>query len=342
MGAPLVADTRLQRQAADIETHLIWHHDCGSPLLGARKTRMEFQDYYETLGVSRSASDAEIKAAYRKLARQYHPDRNTDSGAEDRFKAISEAYEVLKDPAKRQQYDALGANWQNGQQFRPPPGWDGGAGGFGGASGFSDFFETLFGQGFQAGDFGGQNPFGGRAARPSPQTARISISLEDAFNGIKRRLTLNDSQGARQVDVQIPKGIRSGQKIRLSGQGRAGPSGQRGDLLLEVDIKPHDVFELDGSDIRVLMPIAPWEAALGSKLEVPTLAGSVTLKVPPGARTGQSLRLRGRGMPGSPAGDQFVTLQIQTPRAETREQRELYERMAAAFSFDPRREHGRA
>ena len=220
-GRPLVADTKRQRLDADIETRLIWHHDCGSPLLGARKTRMEFQDYYETLGVSRSASDAEIKAAYRKLARQYHPDRNTDSGAEDRFKAISEAYEVLKDPAKRQQYDALGANWQNGQQFRPPPGWDAGAGGFGGASGFSDFFETLFGQGFQAGDFGGQNPFGGRAARPSPQTARISISLEDAFNGIKRRLTLNDSQGARQVDVQIPKGIRSGQKIRLSGQGRA-------------------------------------------------------------------------------------------------------------------------
>ncbi len=204
MGAPLVADTKRQRLDADIETRLIWHHDCGSPLLGARKTRMEFQDYYETLGVSRSASDAEIKAAYRKLARQYHPDRNTDSGAEDRFKAISEAYEVLKDPAKRQQYDALGANWQNGQQFRPPPGWDAGAGGFGGASGFSDFFETLFGQGFQAGDFGGQNPFGGRAARPSPQTARITISLEDAFNGIKRRLTLNDSHGARQVDVQIP------------------------------------------------------------------------------------------------------------------------------------------
>jgi len=304
---------------------------------------MEFQDYYETLGVARNATDDEIKAAYRKLARKYHPDRNSEAGAEDRFKAVSEAYEVLKDAEKRQQYDALGANWKNGQNFRPPPGWEThGGGGFGGASGFSDFFETLFGQGFQAGDFGGHNPFGGQPARPSPQTARISVSLEDVFNGVKRRLTVNDAGGARQIDVQIPKGVRSGQKIRLTGQGRLGAGGQRGDLLLEVDIKPHPVFELDGRDVRVTVPITPWEAGLGSKLDVPTLGGTVTLKVPPGARTGQSLRLRGRGLPGNPAGDQLVTLQIQTPPANTKEEKDFYEKMAAAFSFNPRREHGRA
>ena len=329
--------------APSIEFHSIWHHTCASLLSGARNTRMEFQDYYDTLGVSRKATDAEIKAAYRKLARQFHPDRNTDAGAEDRFKAVSEAYEVLKDPEKRQQYDALGANWQNGQQFRPPPGWDGGAGSdFGGASGFSDFFETLFGQGFQAGDFGGQNPFGGRPSRPSPQSARITVTLEDVFNGAKRRLTLNDSGGPRQVDVQIPKGVRPGQKIRLSGQGRAGMGGLRGDLLLEIDVQSHPVFELDGRDVRVTVPITPWEAGLGSKLEVPTLAGTVTLKVPAAARTGQTLRLRGRGLPGNPPGDQLVSLQIQTPPAKTKEEKAFYEKMAAAFSFNPRREHGQA
>lgn len=304
---------------------------------------MEFQDYYKTLGVDRTATDAEIKAAYRKLAREFHPDRNKATDAEDQFKRVSEAYEVLRDPDKRAQYDQLGNNYQSGQNFRPPPGWETqfggggfGRGGFGDAGGFSDFFETLFGNSGAGFDTGG---LGGQARRPEPpptQTASIEISLEDSFHGASRRLNLATGGQSRQIDVRIPKGIRHGQRIRLTGQGGRAPNGQRGDLELEVSLAPHKTFDVDGGDILLTLPITPWEAALGAKLAIPTLGGAVTLSIPAGAKSGQTLRLRGRGLPGKTAGDQRVALQIQTPPADSDADRALYESMAEQFDFDPR------
>jgi len=309
---------------------------------------MEYRDYYEILGVGRDASQDQIKAAYRKLARKYHPDVSKEADAEARFKEVGEAYEVLKDPEKRAAYDSLGRNWKEGQNFRPPPGWDSGfefSGGFGGG-GFSDFFESLFG----AGGFGGGRAAGGYGPRPrrgEDHHARIQISLEDAYHGGSRQVSLNEPQydahgqlvnRSRTLQVKIPKGITEGQKIRLSGQGSPGQGGgPRGDLLLEVGFAAHPRFKLDGKDIRLNLPITPWEAALGTKLAVPTLGGEVELKIPPGSQSGQKLRLKGRGLPGSPAGDQYVVLQLQTPPAQTEEQRQFYEEMARRFHFDPRR-----
>jgi len=301
---------------------------------------MEYKDYYKILGVPRTASEAEIKRAYRKMAREFHPDKNKAKDAEDRFKAANEANEVLSDPKKRAAYDQLGPNWQNGQRFTPPPGWGGGrgapGGGFGGdAGGFSDFFSTLFGNGaagagFGGGGFGGgaggYEDFGGGVARD--QQARLAIALEDSYNGATRSVSI----GNRTLNVRIPKGVTSGQTIRLSGQAPRG-----GDVLMELSFLAHPLFKPEGRDLHMTLNVAPWEAALGGPVPVATLGGTVELNLPPGTLSGRKLRLKGRGLPGTPAGDQFVTVQIQAPAAESEAQKQIYEQMRTLFpDFDPR------
>ncbi|HET6725758.1 MAG TPA: DnaJ C-terminal domain-containing protein [Gammaproteobacteria bacterium] len=305
---------------------------------------MEYKDYYKSLGVSRDANQDEIKRAYRKLARKYHPDVSKEENAEAQFKEVQEAYEVLKDPEKRQAYDQLGQNWREGQNFRQPPNWNQGGfefrgGGFTGADtgAFSDFFESLFGRGFRGA--GGSGGGGFQQPRGEDQFARIEITLEEAYGGATRQIALEnpavDAQGQvamkrRSLNVKIPAGVRDGQQIRLGGQGAVG-----GDLYLEVGIQPHRLFKLDGRDVSLTVPVAPWEAALGAKVAVPTLGGEVTATIPAGAQSGQRLRLKGRGLPGKPAGDQYLVLKTVTPPADTDEARRLYQQMKS-LGFNPR------
>ncbi|HEY0197743.1 MAG TPA: DnaJ C-terminal domain-containing protein [Rhodanobacter sp.] len=298
---------------------------------------MEFKDYYEILGVKPDASEAEIKSAYRKLARKYHPDKNKDAGAEEKFKAINEANEVLKDAEKRRSYDQLRAGgYRQGEQFRPPPGWQGQQGfGDAGDGDFSDFFESLFGRGAGGGPRGQT-----RARRGSDMQAQVQIDLQTAFDGGRTRLALHDPlAGERVLEVKIPAGIQPGQVIRLSGQGQAGMAGgPKGDLLLEVGIRDDARFRLDGRNVIHVLPISPWEAALGASVPVSTLAGTVDLRIPAGSQSGKKLRLKGRGMPGAHPGDQLVELSIRVPLAETEEQRAGYEALREQFeSYDPRR-----
>lgn len=301
---------------------------------------MEFKDYYDVLGVKPDVSAADIKSAYRKLARKYHPDRNKEADAEDRFKEVNEAYEVLKDTEKRRAYDEVRAGgYRRGDQFRPPPGWEaGGAPGFdfggagvsgGGDADFSDFFESLFGQASAA---------RGHAGRPRQQRgadiqARVDVDLATAYNGGKRRFTLTDSTGTEKVlEVRIPAGILPGKVIRLGGQGRPGMgAGKAGDLLLEVGVLPDAHFQLDQRNVLSALPIAPWEAALGAAVEVPTLGGAVQMRIPAGSQSGRKLRLKGRGMPGKAPGDQLVTLEIQAPAADTDEAKAAYAAFREAF-----------
>ncbi len=307
---------------------------------------MEYRDYYKLLGVARDASQDEIKRAYRKLARKYHPDVSREPDAEAKFKGIGEAYEVLKDPEKRAAYDRLGANWRAGQEFRPPPDWDAGfefsGGGFsaGNSSAFSDFFESLFGRG-AAGGHRGQSAF---RARGQDHFARILIAIEDAFHGANRSVTLSapevDEGGRihtrkRTLNVQIPKGIRQGQHIRLAGQGAPGTGGA-GDLLLEVAFKPHPFYRVEDRDVYLDLPVAPWEAALGATIQVPTPGGRVELKIPPGSGSGRTLRLKGRGIPGSPPGDLYAVLAVAVPPADTEQARALYRKMEQEMKFNPR------
>jgi len=303
---------------------------------------MEYKDYYKILGVGRGASAEEIKRAYRKLAREFHPDKNKAKGAEDRFKAANEAHEVLSDPKKRQAYDQLGANWRDGQRFTPPPGWQthftqgnfgrGGGAGFSAGGNFSDFFSTLFG-----GAAGGGAPFGGGFGGGfddgDPFTAGeshsvVSIGLEVSYQGAERTLLLGSG---RSINVRIPKGITAGQSIRLAGQGGGGRN-----LLLEVQFNPHAEFRPDGRDIHSTLALAPWEAALGARLPVRTLGGAVEIAIPPGSQGGRKLRLKGRGLPAmrgtDGAGDQIVTLEIVTPPAADPAGRAFYEEMAKRFA----------
>ena len=297
---------------------------------------MQFKDYYGILGVEPSAGEAEIKTAYRRLARKFHPDVSKEAGAEEKFKSVNEAYEALRDPQKRAAYDQLRqGGYRPGDEvrpphggFRPPPqgGFDydeifagGGAGG-----GFSDFFEEMFGR--RRGGFGQQGGRGPQARADS--RAKLAVPLEAVYRGDTVRIGIN----GKTLEVRIPKGVREGQSIRLAGQG-----GQGGDLFLEIEYAAHPRFEVDGRNIIHVLPVAPWEAALGATISVPTLGGAVELKVPPDSEAGRKLRLRGRGLPGQPPGDQIVELEVLAPNAHTDAQREAYRAMQEAFGDDWRR-----
>lgn len=282
---------------------------------------MEFKDYYKALGVEAGASDADIKAAYRRLARKYHPDVSKEAGAEERFKSINEAYEVLKDPGKRNAYDQLRVGgFRQGQEFRPPPGWDYQGPDLGGGGGFSDFFDSLFGGARARGPRGSA---GAGAAPRLERRMRLDVDLETIYAGGRQRIEID----GRTLEVKVPAGILPGQSIRLAGQG-----GQSRDLLLEIAYRPHPRFDVEGRTVIHRLPVMPWQAALGATLSVPTLGGPVELKIPAESNTGKRLRLRGRGLPGTPAGDQIVLLEVHAPPARGERQRELYREMAAAFS----------
>ncbi len=310
---------------------------------------MEFKDYYQILGVARDASQDDIKRAYRKLARKYHPDVSKEPDAEARFKEVNEAYEVLKDPEKRAAYDQLGANWKAGQDFRPPPDWDQGFvfhGGFGGETDhFSDFFESLFGGGMFGGGFG-RSARREYHARGEDAHAKILIDLEDAYRGATRTVNLKQTElgedgrptvKTRALTVQIPKGIVQGQRIRLPKQGSPGIGrGEAGDLYLEVEFRPHPFYKVEGKDVYLDLPVAPWEAALGATVKVPTPAGPVDLKIPPNSFCGRKLRLKGRGIPAREPGDFYVVLQVALPRADSEAARRAYEAFRQATDFNPR------
>ncbi len=321
---------------------------------------MEFKDYYKIMGVPDNASADDVKKAYRTLARKHHPDLNKGADSAEKFKELGEAYEVLKDPAKRAEYDQLrkyGAS--AGGEFKPPPGWRSGAdfsgGGFTAADSaeFSDFFETLFGQRAGRTAHGGAGT--GRGAHPGGTTFairgedvhyRIPVTLEEAHSGSTRAISLQthryDGEGravpeAKTLNVKIPKGVVQGQNIRLRGQGGAGFGGApNGDLYMEVDLEPHAWFTVDGRDVTLVLPVAPWEAALGASVKVPTLGGAVNLTIPPNAQSGRKLRLKGRGLPGSPPGDQYVLLQIVLPPVDSADDRALMEKMRQQMPFNPR------
>ena len=323
---------------------------------------MKFQDYYETLGVSRSASQDEIKKTFRRLAQKYHPDVNKDPGAEAKFKEINEAYEVLGDPEKRKRYDALGANWKAGQDFTPPPGWEnihfnfrtaGADQGFDFESfgGFSDFFETLFGQGLGS-RFRSANAhedYAGFSINGEDQEAAITISLEEAYHGATKTIALETQtadrrgirhRGLKQYEVRIPPGTTEGSRIRLAGQGAPGRGGgAAGDLYLRVHIAPHPHFTVHGHNLHTTVNIAPWEAALGAKVHIPTLDGKIALNIPPGTQSGQQLRVRGKGLPlgrGEGHGDLLVSVRITVPERLSARERQLFEELARISSFNPR------
>lgn len=321
---------------------------------------VKFKDYYEVLGVARTASADDIRKAYRKLARKYHPDVNKHTDAEARFKEIGEAYEVLRDEQKRQRYDQLGANYRAGQDFAPPPGWEqmydnfgaraGSAGGYTTADqgDFSDFFEALFGGGgFRAGQPGGGSFQNFRKRRGEDHEATVTISLAEAFHGAKKpvhlQVTRLDEQGrvqreAKQYTVQIPPGTAEGVRIRLAGQGGPGSAGgPAGDLYLRVQIMPHPVFRLVGTDLEVTVPATPWEAALGAKLPVPTMTGNAMLVLPAGTQSGQRFRLRGKGLPGARRhGDLIVIVQVAVPRHLSEKEKKLFAELAQVSAFNPR------
>ena len=324
---------------------------------------MEFKDYYATLGVERTATPEEIKRAYRKLARKYHPDVSKEPDAEARFKDVAEAHEALIDAERRAAYDDIARRHASGQAFEPPPGWDSGfeysgRGGGGrpgghthaadGAADFSDFFESLFGRGGFGAAQGMQHPRADTGPMPGrDHHAKVAIELQDAYRGAQRTISLRmavpDAAGhatlsERQLEVRIPKGVREGQHLRLAGQGGPGHGGApAGDLYLEIQILPHAVFRLDGADIYFDLPVAPWEAALGATVEAPTPDGKVQLNVPAGSTQGRKLRLKGRGLPGTLPGDLYAVLTIALPPAAAGPQKEAYSALAAAFaSFNPR------
>lgn len=308
---------------------------------------VSYKDYYKLLGVERTASAEEIAKAYKKLARKYHPDLNpNNTEAEEKFKEINEAYEVLKDAEKRKLYDHLGPDWQHGQQFQGAPGFENMQFNFNGQSmggaGFSDFFETLFGQAGGAGRRGGFGPdpfgnFSARQRRGRDVEAEISLSLEDALHGGRRTITLGGAQGERTLEVNIPAGIHEGGKLRLAGQGEAAPGGSAGDLYLRIKYLPHAQFQVEGDNVLYDLPLTPWEAVLGSSVRVPTLDGAVDLNIPAGTSSGRRFRLRGKGMGSAGArGDQLVRAMIKSPETLTDKERELWKSLAGMATFKVR------
>jgi curved DNA-binding protein len=308
---------------------------------------MKYKDYYEILSLERTASQEDVKRSYRKLARKYHPDLSKHTDAEDRFKELGEAYEVLKDPEKRAAYDRMGSEWRNGQDFQPPPNWDegfefrGAGNGTGEQADLHDLFEKMFG--------------GSRGAHPRQRSfdvrgedhhAKVLIDLEDAYRGAERSISLQmpviGEQGhvsleTRTLNVSIPKGIRAGQHLRLSGQGAAGATpGAAGDLYLEIAFRQHPHFRVDGRDVSLELPVAPWEAGLGAQVTVPTPDGSVEMTVPADSAGGRRLRLKGKGIPGNPPGDLYVILDIVLPPVDSDTAKAAYDAMRQAFNFNPR------
>ncbi len=312
---------------------------------------MKFKDYYEVFGIERTATQDEIKRAYRKLARKYHPDVSKEPDAEARFKEMGEAYEVLKDPEKRAAYDLMGSKWKGGQDFEPPPNRDqgfeySGRGFDGGDDDHSDFFEALFGR--QARARGAHHT---RAnAQGGDHHAKIAIDLLDAYRGAQRTITLTvpviDAQGnvvthERRLDVTVPKGVREGQHLRLSGQGAPGlGAGPAGDLYLEITFRPDPRFRVDGRDVYMNLPVAPWEAALGASVSAATPDGPVQLTIPPDSAAGRKLRLKGKGIPGKSPGDLYAELSIVVPRADSDAARDAYRAFEKAFDFNPRADAG--
>lgn len=320
---------------------------------------VKFKDYYDLLGVARSASADEIRKAYRKLARKYHPDVNKNPDAETRFKEIAEAYEVLGDADKRKRYDELGANYHAGQDFAPPPGWEqmqyeyGGRpeaeGGYAAEDlgGFSDFFETLFGGGLHGAAHGG-GPFERfHRRRGEDHEAQVTITLEEAFHGVKKPISLQtarvDEHGrvhreSKHYTVHIPAGTTEGARIRMAGQGSAGAGeGAAGDLYLQVQIAPHAVFSVKGADLEVTVPVTPWEVALGARIPVPTMSGNALLALPAGTQSGQRLRLRGKGLVGARHhGDLIVIIQIAMPHHLSDKEKALFTELGHVSTFHPR------
>lgn len=291
---------------------------------------MEFKDYYAVLGAKPDATQEQLRAAYRRLVRKYHPDISKEADAEEKTKEVNEAWEALKDPERRKAYDQLReGGYRGGDQFRPPPGWHAQQGSGAGEADFSDFFESLFRRG--AGGHPRQ-PAGPR--RGHDLQARVRVPMRVAYAGGHERIVLNDADGAeRTLEVRVPAGILPGQQIRLAGQGSPGmQGGPAGDLLLEIDIRPEAGFTLQGRDIHSTLDITPWQAGLGATVSAQTLGGAVELNIPAGTGSGRKLRLRGRGFPGSPTGDQIVTLSITAPAARDDEQREAYEQLKKVFS----------
>ncbi len=335
---------------------------------------VKYKDYYEILGVKRSAAQEDISKAFKKLARKYHPDLNpNDKSAEEKFKEANEAYEVLKDPEKRKLYDSLGPNWQQGQDFRPPPGYEnvhfqfrGGPGGGADAGGFSDFFEFIFGggagrggaraagfedvfgqMGGRPGGFSGFSGGGPRARRGADAEADLDLTLEEACQGGQKSISLQVQEAgpdgmprlaSKTLSVRIPSGVRQGQRIRLAGQGNPGFSGgAAGDLYLRVNLLPHARFAVEDVNLVHDLPLAPWEAALGATVRVPTLDGALEMRIPAGTGSGQKLRVRGKGLPGPHGrGDLFVRIMIKVPASVSAEEKELWEKLRAASNFNPR------
>lgn len=308
---------------------------------------VSYKDYYEILGVSRTASQEEIRKAFRKLAKEYHPDVNREAGSGEKYREINEAYEVLKDPEKRKKYDTLGADWSQGQDFTPPPGWGGGVHmDFGGdAGGFSDFFRTIFG-GFSGGARSASMEdmfFGGGTARGRDQEMVLELSLEELLKGDTKTVSFERTEpgpdgrlrkGRKTVNVNLPGGVTDGSRIRLKGQGSGG-----GDLVLVLRIAPHPRFAVEGHDIATVLKVSPWEAALGASLPVDTPFGSVTMKLPRGTQAGRKLRLKGKGLPrrkGALPGDLLVRVEMVIPEKLTDRERELLETLARESSFNPR------
>jgi len=317
---------------------------------------VEYKDYYKIMGITKDAPQNEIKRAYRKLARKYHPDVSKEKDAEERFKEIGEAYEVLKDPEKRAAYDQLGANWKAGQAgFQPPPDWDAGFEFHGGgytsdkqnAANFSDFFSSLFGQ--HAGGY--QQGFHTQHTQGEDTHAKVFIDLEDAYHGASRSLSLRTTTLSadghpelkqRTLNIKIPKGIKEGQNIRLQGQGSSGIAGGKpGDLYLQIEFNPHSIYKAHGADVSIELPITPWEAMLGSRIQVPTPAGKVEITIPPASSSGKRMRLKGRGIPAKVPGDFYITLEIVLPDTLSEKEKSLYQALQQeASTFKPRAKMG--